>query len=132
MVDHKHLIIRAEVKTPFVDPQKTKEWLVRLVESIGMNITVSGGPHVDYVDVPGNSGIAGIVMIETSHASIHVWDKADPPLVQMDVYSCKDYNPLVVLSMLREMHPTKIESILIDRADMKQVQIEIDPALLEL
>ena len=85
MVEHKHLFIRAEVKKPFTDPEITKDWLRRLVEAIGMKITKSGGPHVDYVDVPGNSGIAGVVMIETSHASIHIWDQIEPPLVQMDV-----------------------------------------------
>jgi S-adenosylmethionine/arginine decarboxylase-like enzyme len=115
MVEHNHLIIRAEVKKPFVDPEITKDWLKRLVAAIGMNITKSGGPHVDYVDVPGNSGIAGIVMIETSHCSIHVWDKADPPSVQMDVYSCKCFNTDTVLEFLKEMEPTRIDQLLVDR-----------------
>ena len=39
MIDHKHLIIRAEVKNPFVDPQTTKDWLERLVSAINMKIT---------------------------------------------------------------------------------------------
>jgi len=117
MVEHKHFLVRAEVKKPFVDPDVTKDWLRRLVEAIGMNITKSGGPHVDYVDVPGNSGIAGIVMIETSHCSIHVWEKAEPPLVQMDVYSCKCFNTDTVLDFLNEMEPTKIEHMLVDRKD---------------
>ena len=115
MLEHKHLIVRAEVKKPFVDPEVTKDWLRRLVEAIGMNITKSGGPHVDYVDVPDNSGIAGIVMIETSHCSIHIWDKAEPPLVQMDVYSCKCYDANTVLSFLEEMEPTLIHHVLVDR-----------------
>jgi len=117
MVEHKHLFIRAEVKKPFTDVEITKDWLRRLVEAIGMKITKSGGPHVDYVDVPGNSGIAGVVMIETSHASIHIWDQIEPPLVQMDVYSCKWFDANVVLSFLSEMDPTKVESQLIDRKD---------------
>lgn len=115
MVEHKHLLLRAEVKKPFVDPDVTKDWLRRLVEAIGMNITKSGGPHVDYVDVPGNSGIAGIVMIETSHASIHVWDKAEPPLVQMDVYSCKCFSVETVVDFLNEMEPTQIDQLFVDR-----------------
>ena len=115
MVAHQHLIVRAEVKNPFVDVEITKDWLKRLVAAIGMNITPSGGPHVDYVDVPGNSGIAGVVMIETSHCSVHVWDKVEPPLVQMDVYSCKCFDVSTVLSFLKEMEATKIESVLIDR-----------------
>ena len=118
MIDHKHLIIRAEVKNPFVDPKTTKDWLERLVSAINMKITTSGGPHVDYVEVPGNFGIAGIVMIETSHCSIHIWDQQDPPLVQMDVYSCKEYDTKVVIDLLQEMNVTKLDYVLIDRNNM--------------
>ena len=118
MVDHKHLIIRAEVKNPFVDQKTTKDWLERLVSAINMKITTSGGPHVDYVEVPGNFGIAGIVMIETSHCSIHIWDQQDPPLVQMDVYSCKEYDTKVVIDLLQEMNVTKLDYVLIDRNNM--------------
>jgi S-adenosylmethionine/arginine decarboxylase-like enzyme len=124
MVEHKHLIIRAEVNKPFVDPEITKDWLRRLVAAIGMNITKSGGPHVDYVDVPGNSGIAGVVMIETSHCSIHIWEQADPPLVQMDVYSCKCFDVDVVLEHLNEMEPTKVDHLLLDRRS--NIRQEID------
>ena len=118
MVDHKHLIIRAEVEHPFVDPETTREWLKKVVDAIGMKITVSGGPHVDYVDVPGNCGIAGVVMIETSHCSIHIWDQQQPPLVQMDVYSCKDYDPKIVIDLLDDMKVTKMDWLVIDRKDM--------------
>jgi len=115
MPEHKHLIIRAEVKKPFVEADKAKKWLCDLVDEIGMNITVNGGPHADYVEKEGNCGIAAIVMIETSHVAVHIWDKQQPPLVQMDVYSCSDYNENAVLAFLSEMEPTKIECILIDR-----------------
>ena len=118
MVEHRHFIVRAEVDHPFVDPEVTKDWLRRLVAAIGMNITASGGPHVDYVDVTGNSGIAGIVMIETSHCAIHVWDKAEPPLVQMDVYSCKCFDTKIVLDFLEEMKPTKVEKMIVDRKNV--------------
>lgn len=100
-----------------MDEEVTKDWLTRLVSAIGMKITKSGGPHVDYVDVPGNSGIAGIVMIETSHASVHVWDQIQPPLVQMDVYSCKDFDEEIVLKHLEEMVVTKLDLVVIDRKE---------------
>lgn len=114
-VEHLHSIIRAEVKNPFISSEITKDWLVRLVKAIGMNITENGGPHVDYVEKEGNCGIAGIVMIETSHCSIHIWDQQNPPLVQMDVYSCANYDLNIIKEFLNEMNPTKVEVIIIDR-----------------
>tara|TARA_Y100000034_G_scaffold8165_2_gene8925 strand:+ start:4909 stop:5286 length:378 start_codon:yes stop_codon:yes gene_type:complete len=114
-VIHKHLIVRAEVEKPFVSCPEVVTWLRDLAQEIGMNITESGGPHVDYVEKEGNCGIAGIVMIETSHIAIHCWDKQDPPLVQLDVYSCADFNHLKVLMYLSEMHPKEVQHIIIDR-----------------
>lgn len=115
MVEHLHTIIRAEVEKPFVDIEVARDWLVRLVEAIGMVVTEHGGPHVDYVSKEGNCGIAAVVMIETSHASLHVWDQQNPPLVQMDVYSCSKYDPKVVKEFLNEMAPMKVEWLVIDR-----------------
>ena len=124
MIKHKHLIIRAEIKKPFTQCGETAQWLCELVKEIGMNITEHGGPHVDYVDKEGNCGIAGVVMIETSHISIHVWDKEDPPLLQMDVYSCADFNEDKVVAFLSEMEPISIDYMLIDRKDNLEVSDE--------
>lgn len=115
MIYHQHLIITAHVRQPFVDPEVTKDWLKRLVAAINMKICKSGGPHVDYVEAEGNCGIAGVVMIETSHISIHCWDKQDPPLAQIDVYSCNKYDNELVLSFVEEMDPIAIEWLLLDR-----------------
>ena len=112
---HKHLIVRAEVTNPLVGEEATKDWLRRIVEAIGMKITKSGGPHVDYVDQPDNAGIAGIVMIETSHVSVHVWDKIEKPVVHFDVYSCSDFDVDKVLEFLNEMKPTSVRYNLLDR-----------------
>lgn len=117
-VIHKHLIVRAEVARPFVEVTVAEAWLRNLVSEIGMVITNHGGPHVDYVEKEGNCGIAGIVMIETSHCSLHIWDKQEPPLVQLDVYSCADYDHNIVLGLLEEMEPTKLDWILLDRENM--------------
>jgi len=114
---HKHLIIRAEVEKPLIEIIDGTNWLLKLVEKIGMDITPHGGPHVDYVDKDGNEGLAGIVMIQTSHCSIHVWHKNDPPLAQIDVYSCAEYDIKDVLGHLKEMEPTKIDFKVLDRAN---------------
>lgn len=121
-VEHKHLIIRCNVNKPFTDVEKTKDWLRRLVDAIGMKLCKSGGPHVDYVESDGNNGIAGIAMIETSHISIHCWDKQDPPLAQVDVYSCANFDPEVVVAYVLEMDPLWVECLMLDRKDRLMLQ----------
>jgi S-adenosylmethionine/arginine decarboxylase-like enzyme len=83
-----------------VNPPKKEEvlnkWLSELVEEVGMKVVA--GPTSVYVDEPGNEGITGTVTLATSHAAIHVWDKETPPMFQFDIYSCKDFEPEVVLN----------------------------------
>ena len=111
---HKHLIIRAEVNRPLVTERTVRQWLRNLVKKIDMNIIK--GPYAAYVSKEGNCGMAGIVMIETSHISIHIWDENKPALVQCDVYSCAEFSSNEVLSEFAMMEPTKIEYMLLDRA----------------
>jgi S-adenosylmethionine/arginine decarboxylase-like enzyme len=112
---HKHLIIRAEVNRPITGEKEIKKWLRNLVKKIDMNIIK--GPYASYVSKKGNRGITGIVMIETSHIAMHVWDETSPALVQCDVYSCAEFSSNEVLIEFVTMKPTKIEHILLDRAE---------------
>ena len=112
---HKHLIIRAEVTRPLVTEKEIKKWLKDLVKIIDMKIV--GGPHTAYVTKEGNRGITGVVMIETSHIAIHVWDEISPALVQCDVYSCAEFSSNEVLIEFAPMGITKIDHILLDRAE---------------
>ena len=111
---HKHLIIRAEVNRPLVTEKSVRKWLRNLVKKIDMNIIK--GPYASYVSKEGNRGVTGVVMIETSHISIHVWDENKPALVQCDVYSCAEFSSNEVLAEFVSMEPTKIEYMLLDRA----------------
>ena len=115
MPKHKHLIIRAEVIRPITSEKEIKKWLRNLVKKIDMNIIK--GPYASYVSKEGNRGITAIVMIETSHIAIHVWDETSPALVQCDVYSCAEFSSNEVLIEFATMEPTKIEHILLDRAE---------------
>ena len=111
---HKHLIIRAEVKRPITSEKGLKKWLRNLVKKIDMKVIK--GPFAAYVSKEGNRGITGVVMIETSHIAIHVWDEVNPALVQCDVYSCAEFSSNEVLAEFVDMEPTKIEYMLLDRA----------------
>lgn len=110
---HKHLIIRAEVGKPPTDRNWTHTWLTKLVEKIGMKICQ--GPVVSYIDVPGNRGLTGVVIIETSHIAMHVWDESNPGLIQLDVYTCGPFDPQVIFEEIMIFHPTKLEYKYLDR-----------------
>jgi S-adenosylmethionine/arginine decarboxylase-like enzyme len=60
--------------------------LKQLVDKIGMNILM--GPYAVYSDMEGNQGLTAVTIIETSHIALHVWDEAEPALMQLDVYTC--------------------------------------------
>ena len=79
------------------------------------------GPYVSYVSKEGNRGVTGVVMIETSHIAIHIWDETTPALVQCDVYSCAEFSSNEVLLEFTDMEVTKIDHMILNRA------IEIKP-----
>ena len=112
---HKHLIIRAEVNRPLVTERELKKWLKNLVKKIDMKIIK--GPYAAYVSKEGNRGLTGIVMIETSHISIHIWDEESPALVQCDVYSCAEFSSNEVLAEFVSMDVVTIDKIVLDRVD---------------
>ena len=97
---HKHLIIRAEVNNPPKDVDKLTEWLKDFIASINMKIML--GPYVAYCNNEGNRGITGVAVIETSHIAIHVWDEPVPALMQLDVYSCAEFNPYLIADKLKK------------------------------
>ena len=102
---HKHLIIRAETNKTPTDPAWAHQWLTKLVKKIGMKICQ--GPITAYVNVPGNKGLTGLVVIETSHIVLHIWDEQNPGLFQLDVYSCKTFDLDIVISCLKESFDVK-------------------------
>ena len=115
MPKHKHLIIRVEVRHPITSEKELKKWLRNLVKTIDMEIV--GGPYTAYVTKEGNRGATGVVMIETSHIAIHIWDEERPSLVQCDIYSCAEFSVPEVLLEFTMMEPTKIDYMVLDRAN---------------
>ena len=63
----------------------------------------------------GNKGISGVAIIDTSHIGIHTWDETDPALIQLDVYSCKEFNKIDVLSCIEEFDPITVDYKYFDR-----------------
>ena len=116
---HKHLIIRAEVRYPITSERELRKWLRNLVKKIDMKIIK--GPYAAYVSKEGNRGLTGIVMIETSHISIHIWDEDLPALVQCDVYSCAEFSSNEVLAEFVPMDVVTIDKIVLDRVDALKI-----------
>ncbi len=96
---HKHLIIRAEANKVFTDEEQLTEWMKEFISSIDMKILM--GPYVKYCNMEGNRGITGIAVIETSHITIHVWDEPNPALMQIDVYSCAEFDPYKIAEKIK-------------------------------
>lgn len=113
VLEHKHLIVRAEVTNPPKEEEWLQSWLTTLVEKIGMK--VCRGPISAYVDMPGNKGLTGVVVIETSHIAIHVWDEVSPALVQLDVYTCGSLNKDTIFEEIKQWNPVKVEYKYLDR-----------------
>jgi S-adenosylmethionine/arginine decarboxylase-like enzyme len=86
MVLHNHLLVNGFAKNPPKDKEKTIEWLTTLVYSIDMKILQ--GPFASYVQKKGSRGLTCIVMIDTSHISLHTWDEIVPAKLQFDLYTC--------------------------------------------
>jgi len=97
---HKHLIIRAEVNNPPKNVETLTEWFKDFIASIHMKIML--GPYVAYCNNEGNRGITGVAVIETSHIAMHVWDEPVPAMMQLDVYSCAEFNPYLIADKLKK------------------------------
>jgi S-adenosylmethionine/arginine decarboxylase-like enzyme len=105
--------VTANLFSPPTSAQVIDEWLIELVKLVDMKILF--GPHSTFCETEGNEGVTGVVCIETSHASIHVWHKLEKPFVKFDLYSCKDFSTEVVLNHLDQFGLNGYEYMIIDR-----------------
>jgi len=113
VLEHKHLIVRAELKNPPQCAKAIQDWMKTLVETIGMKILM--GPYAVYSDMVGNRGLTAVTIIETSHIAMHVWDECEPALMQLDVYTCSTLDINDVFKALELFKPIKTEYKYIDR-----------------
>lgn len=113
MLQHKHIIVRAEIDSPPFDVTKIGLWLEKLVSDLGMKIMM--GPIVGYSPMIGNRGLTAAVVIETSHIVLHCWDEENPAMLQLDVYTCSHLNKQVVLDAIQEFNPVHVDYKILDR-----------------
>lgn len=126
-LDHKHLVVTAAIAKPPTTVKHIEEWLLKVVDAVDMKVFME--PRATRCDTQGNEGVTGVVGLETSHCSIHVWEGAEVPFLKFDIYSCKRFDPNVVLECMQEFEPYYFQTMLIDRnetikiADQADVQV---------
>ncbi len=109
-------MVRAEITKPIQTEDHAKQWLTELVDMIDMKI--AAGPISKYVDMVGNEGITAAISVETSHIAFHIWEKADPMIIQFDLYTCGELDYQEVLRHLSETFGIKaIQWQYLDRAN---------------
>lgn len=106
-LEHKHVLFNATFKkTPFSDESFTCNWINKVVELIGMEILIP--PKACRSEAEGNEGISAFCLITTSHISLHSWEKRDPNYIQLDVYSCKNFDHLILVEELKRMGASRV------------------------
>ena len=110
---HQHLLLKCLVKNPPKKEEVLNDWFVNLVETVGMKVVA--GPTSVYVSETGNEGLTGTVTLATSHASIHIWDSIEIPMLQFDIYSCKCFTLEQVMDCFKPWGLIKAEWVMIDR-----------------
>ena len=122
---HKHLIVRADIGwcPQEEDLHKISDWIRSLIKKIDMKLLA--GPYTTYVGEKGNKGMTSVAIIETSHIALHIWDEVSPGLMQLDVYSCADFNPPDVFDKVNELFQTiKMEYKFLDR-EKELVEVKV-------
>ena len=101
MALHNQLLLNGRAKRPMMGEEETISWMKDLVKQIDMKIIQ--GPYASYVNKEGNRGVTCVVMIETSHIALHIWDEISPALIQFDLYTC---STLPVEDVLKNLEDT--------------------------
>lgn len=128
-IEHKHMMVRAEVEYvpeyTALDEGLLNSSLNTLARELGMKVVLPSRAH--YVDTSGNEGWTANLGLSTSHIALHIWDnpnvslisRKDLGLMQLDVYTCGclDQKEIdIILEWFDKYSPVKLEYIVIDRA----------------
>jgi len=115
MALHNQLLLNGRMTKPPIGESETVEWMKGLVEKIDMKIIQ--GPYAAYVTKEGNRGVTCVVMIETSHIALHVWDEEEPALLQFDLYTCSTLPHELVIKELEDTFGlTNYEYLIFERS----------------
>jgi S-adenosylmethionine/arginine decarboxylase-like enzyme len=97
---HNHLLLNGWTLNAPKEEQFVIDWMRNLVEKIDMKVIQ--GPYASYVTAEGNRGLTAVVMIETSHIAMHIWDEEVPSRIQFDLYTCGELPTKKILDDMEE------------------------------
>jgi S-adenosylmethionine/arginine decarboxylase-like enzyme len=97
---HNQLLVNGYTVSALKSEAAAVEWMQSLVDYIDMK-TIQG-PYASYVTKEGNRGLTCIVMIETSHIALHIWDEPNPSEIQFDLYTCGELAEEKILRKLED------------------------------
>lgn len=118
---HQQSLLKIHTKKFFKSEEEMNNFLRKLVKHLKMDIIIE--PRSAFCDQPGNTGLTGQVGLVTSHACIHSWDEYN--YHEMDVYSCKPYDIMQLLSFVRvHLEPWAIEYMDFDREKLERKRID--------
>ena len=125
MLPHKHLMVNAitDDLSNKLNPVNLKNHILKLASLINARIIIE--PQIKYCDSHGNTGYIGIAGIGTSHITCHHWDKTNPQRLQLDIYSCTEYDVDLALDEILEFWAIqKINYMVIRRSELLNFSIE--------
>ena len=101
MKPHKHLLIQARFLARGRIPQYYESWMSCLISDLGMKQLTNPKAVMSYEK--DNKGITCFSMITTSHIVLHTWEDEHPGFLQLDVYSCKDFEIETVIKRIKDL-----------------------------
>jgi S-adenosylmethionine/arginine decarboxylase-like enzyme len=111
-MEQKHLLTNSSFESiPFKSTSFTSDWIRSLVGKMGMDILYA--PRSVMCDKKGNEGISSFCLITTSHLCLHTRDSLN--LLQLDVYSYKDFDIDLVLEEINKFKPLSLKYKVINR-----------------
>lgn len=104
MLKHTHYLLKCTIsrdKVHHLTERNIAKWLKSLVKALKMKII--DGPHCTSTEISGNTCVTGFVIIPTSHIVIHIFTDDTFPEVNLDIYSCSQFDKSVILFYLRRL-----------------------------
>jgi S-adenosylmethionine/arginine decarboxylase-like enzyme len=111
---HQHLIITGRARHPVTGIIAAQRLLERLAESLHMRTIL--GPFAAK-GKEGYAGISAVSVIEFSNIALHTWVDESPALIQLDVYSCKPFDPQQVFRVINFMDFEWFDTIILNRTN---------------
>ena len=122
---HYHLILRLELEDIPSTGESLIEFVEELADEIGMKIVY--GPKAVHLPYPETEGWSCIAVITSSHISVHTWNKTEPPLMQLDIFSCNGFSRKKVEDYInRKFQVNKMSEIFIDRTSAIKIKEETE------